>query len=55
MDSYKAFKTEALDIERTWQLTAAFKRCEAFRRIYTKKLLKIRTKEGRQGGPPSTV
>ena len=42
MDSYKAFKTEALNIERTWQLCAAFENCEGFRKIYIKKLLKIR-------------
>ena len=42
MDSYKAFKTEALDIERTWQLWAAFESCEGFRKIYIKKLHKIR-------------
>ena len=42
MDSYKAFKIEALDIERTWQLCAAFESCEGFRKIYIKKLLKTR-------------
>ena len=42
MDSYKAFKAEALDVERIWQITSVFEGCNGFRKIYIKKLIRIR-------------
>ena len=42
MDSYKAFKTEALDIERAWRLTDTFMGRDGFIKFYTKNLFKIK-------------
>ena len=42
MDSYRAFRTEALDIERVWCLTDTFIGRDGFRKFYTKSLFKIR-------------
>ena len=41
MDSYRAFKTEALDIERMWRITDTFIGCDGFRKFYTRNLFKI--------------
>ena len=42
MDSYRAFRTEALDVEKMWQVTETFIGRDAFRKFYTKNLFKIR-------------
>ena len=42
MDNYRTFRTEALDVERTWSLTETFIGNDGFRKFYTKNLFKIK-------------
>ena len=42
MDSYKAYRTEVLDVKRIWQATERYIGRDRFRKFYTKKLYKLR-------------